>query len=51
MRAMTARWASMRRRRIVIVAFPDVQALDVAGPAEVFAQAGGYDVQVAAPDA
>jgi len=39
----------MPRRRIVIVAFPDVQALDVAGPAEVFAQAGGYDVQVAAP--
>lgn len=37
-------------RRIVIVAFPDVQALDVAGPAEVFAQAGGYDVQVAAPE-
>ena len=36
-------------RRIVIVAFPDVQALDVAGPAEVFAQAGGYDVRVAAP--
>ena len=36
-------------RTIVIVAFPDVQALDVAGPAEVFAQAGGYDVQVAAP--
>jgi transcriptional regulator GlxA family with amidase domain len=39
----------MPRRRIVVVAFPDVQALDVAGPAEVFAQAGGYDVQVAAP--
>jgi len=36
-------------RRIVIVAFPDVQALDVAGPAEVFTQAGGYTVQVAAP--
>ena len=36
-------------RPIVIVAFPDVQALDVAGPAEVFAQAGGYDVRVAAP--
>ncbi len=39
----------MPNRRIVIVAFPDIQALDVAGPAEVFAQAGGYDVQVAAP--
>ena len=37
-------------RRIVIVAFHDVQALDVAGPAEVFAQAGGYTVQVAAPE-
>ena len=37
-------------RRIVIVAFPDVQALDVAGPAEVFSQAGGYSVQVAAPE-
>jgi transcriptional regulator GlxA family with amidase domain len=36
-------------RRIVIVAFPDVQALDVAGPAEVFTQAGAYDVTVAAP--
>lgn len=38
-------------RRIVIVAFPDVQALDVTGPAEVFTQAGGYVVQVAAPRA
>ncbi len=38
-------------RRIVIVAFPDVQPLDVAGPAEVFAQAGGYSVQVVAPRA
>lgn len=36
-------------QRVVIVAFPDVQALDVAGPAEVFTQAGGYDVCVAAP--
>ena len=36
-------------RRVVIVAFPDVQALDIAGPAEVFATAGGYEVQVAAP--
>lgn len=42
--------ATMRcMRRIVIVAFPDVQALDVTGPAEVFTQAGGYHVQVAAP--
>ena len=38
-------------RRVVIVAFPDVQALDVAGPAEVFAQTGAYRVQVAAPAA
>ena len=36
-------------RRIIIVAFPGVQALDVAGPAEVFAQAGGYEVRVVAP--
>jgi transcriptional regulator GlxA family with amidase domain len=36
-------------REVVIVAFPGVQALDVAGPAEVFAQAGGYRVRVAAP--
>ncbi|HEY5143608.1 MAG TPA: AraC family transcriptional regulator, partial [Solirubrobacteraceae bacterium] len=36
-------------RRIIIVAFPAVQALDVAGPAEVFAQAGGYEVRVVAP--
>jgi transcriptional regulator GlxA family with amidase domain len=35
----------------VIVAFPDVQSLDVVGPAEVFASAGGYDVQVVAPEA
>jgi len=34
--------------RIVIVTFPDVQPLDVAGPAEVFTGAGGYDVVVAA---
>lgn len=38
-------------RRVVIVAFPDVQPLDVAGPAEVFATAGAYDVIVAAPAA
>lgn len=36
-------------REILIVAFPGVQALDVAGPAEVFAQAGdAYRVRVAA---
>jgi len=36
-------------RRVVIVAFPDVQSLDVAGPVEVFAAAGGYRVEVVAP--
>lgn len=36
-------------RRVVLVAFPDVQALDVAGPAAVFADAGRYEVTVAAP--
>jgi len=41
-------------RRVVIVAFPDVQPLDVAGPAEVFAVAsalcpGAYRIEVVAP--
>ncbi|MBV8386847.1 MAG: AraC family transcriptional regulator, partial [Acidimicrobiia bacterium] len=38
-------------RRVVIVAFPDVQSLDVTGPAEVFAAGGGYRVEVVAPTA
>jgi transcriptional regulator GlxA family with amidase domain len=43
-------------RRIVILAFPNVQPLDVAGPAEVFATAaqyrpGAYEVTVVARDA
>jgi len=43
-------------RRIVIVAFPRVQPLDVVGPAEVFATAaalvpGSYSVEVAAREA
>jgi transcriptional regulator GlxA family with amidase domain len=38
-------------RRVVIVAFPAVQSLDVAGPVEVFAAAGGYRVDVVAPAA
>ena len=44
-------------RRIVIVAFPDVQTLDVVGPAEVFSMAdrlangGEYGVEVVAPSA
>ncbi|MEA2482185.1 MAG: hypothetical protein QOC55_132 [Thermoleophilaceae bacterium] len=37
-------------RRVVIAAFPDCLSLDVVGPAEVFASAGAYDVQVVAPD-
>src|SRR5437763_478533 len=38
-------------RRVVIVAFADVQSLDVVGPVEVFASAGGYGVEVVAPAA
>lgn len=44
-------------RRIVIVAFPDVQTLDVVGPAEVFSMADGianggeYAVELVAPSA
>lgn len=37
-------------RRVVIAAFPNCLSLDVIGPAEVFASAGGYEVQVVAPD-
>jgi transcriptional regulator GlxA family with amidase domain len=42
-------------RRVVIVAFPGVQTLDVTGPAEVLRAATklhppGYDVTIAAPD-
>jgi transcriptional regulator GlxA family with amidase domain len=45
----------MQSRKIVIVAFPGVQPLDVTGPAEVFAGAaqlrsGAYKVQVVAPE-
>ena len=44
-------------RKVVIVAFPDVQTLDVVGPAEVFSMAnslatgGQYDVEVVASHA
>ena len=43
-------------RRVVIVAFPGVQTLDVTGPAEVLRAATklhppGYDVTIAAPEA
>jgi transcriptional regulator GlxA family with amidase domain len=41
----------MSLRRVVIVAFPEVQSLDVMGPAEVFDCAGSYSVQVVAPAA
>src|SRR4051812_41951818 len=37
-------------RRVVIAAFPDCMSLDVVGPAEVFATAGAYEVQIVAPD-
>jgi transcriptional regulator GlxA family with amidase domain len=37
-------------RRVVIAAFPDCMSLDVVGPAEVFATAGSYEVEVVAPD-
>jgi transcriptional regulator GlxA family with amidase domain len=37
-------------RRVVIAAFPECMSLDVVGPAEVFASAGAYDVEVVAPD-
>lgn len=36
--------------RVVIVGFPGVHSLDVSGPYEVFAAAGAYRVQIAAPD-
>ena len=44
----------MSTRRVVIVAFPGVQPLDVVGPAEVFHTAarlrpGAYEVMIAAP--
>ena len=37
-------------RRVVIAAFPDCMSLDVVGPAEVFASAGGYQVEIVAPE-
>ena len=48
--------ASSKPRRIVILAFPGVQPLDVIGPAEVFAGAdglaggGAYTVEVVAKE-
>src|SRR3954451_24177768 len=37
-------------RRVVILAFPDCQSLDVVGPAEVFSTAGAYEIDVVPPD-
>jgi transcriptional regulator GlxA family with amidase domain len=39
----------MSARRVVIVGFPRVQSLDLSGPYEVFAEAGDYRLEVAAP--
>jgi transcriptional regulator GlxA family with amidase domain len=47
---MDASSRQMPLRRVVIAAFPDCLSLDVAGPAEVFASAGAYEIQVVAPD-
>ena len=38
-------------RNVVLVAFPGVQSLDVAGPTEAFAGTGLYTVELVAPDA
>ncbi|MBA2280668.1 MAG: DJ-1/PfpI family protein [Acidimicrobiia bacterium] len=40
--------ASSPRRRVVLVVHPDLQSLDLTGPAEVFAAAGGYELTVVA---
>jgi len=37
-------------RKVVITGPPPVQMLDVAGPLEVFANASGYEIQLATPD-
>src|SRR5262245_22161148 len=39
----------MSAKRVVIIGFPGVQSLDLSGPYEVFAEAGTYRVEVAAP--
>lgn len=36
-------------RRVVLLVYPGVQSVDVAGPAEALAAAGGYRVEVVAP--
>jgi transcriptional regulator GlxA family with amidase domain len=48
--------AVSKRRRIVILAFPSVQALDVTGPSEVFslahraAREGAYEIELVGPE-
>jgi transcriptional regulator GlxA family with amidase domain len=36
-------------RKVIVLAFPGVQSLDLTGPVEVFAAAGDYAVEVVAP--
>jgi transcriptional regulator GlxA family with amidase domain len=43
--------AEMDRRRVVFVVYPQIAALDLIGPHEVFGAAQGYDLVVAAPEA
>ncbi len=38
-------------RKVIVIAFPGAQSLDVAGPVEVFAAAGEYAVEIVAPTA
>jgi transcriptional regulator GlxA family with amidase domain len=52
---MVAMTAAIKTRRVVLVAFDDLQALDLVGPAEVFSMAsrltdGAYSIEVVAPD-
>ena len=42
---------SRPKRRVVFVAYPQITALDLVGPHEVFAATGKYDACVAAPQA
>jgi transcriptional regulator GlxA family with amidase domain len=43
--------AKSERRRVVFVAVPPLQILDLAGPYEVFARCGGYEVEMVAAQA
>ena len=49
-RSVSRDYRFMATRRVVIAAFPECMSLDVVGPAEVFATAGAYEVEVVAPD-